>query len=514
MDPLRRVGPSSGLPGRWLLVLATLLTAQARAADWIEIQAADYTLVTNAGERAARRTLREIEALQFAASRLPPQIEFQPAIPVRIFLVMGRSVLREARFSTPAASDASSNPFEAWGVVPQAAEPWQFRREDMLHKLYHLVATTRDLSDRAWWWQEGMALMLASVEARDDDIAIGRIPFPAHARWSDLRRVFGWLTLEEFLTVREADAAPWGVIASRRFRGQAWWTVHYLNIGRPELRQSLARYLELVHHAGASVPAFRTAFNDDADGLQRDVETYAHREPFPVLVIKGEFRPLADQAALREVPSRDASLGLATALLAMEEFDEAEELLENRVRRESQDAWAAALLARVYDRTRRRDQADELIELAEAQAANYAPALRECGNFYLDRALGPGISGRSNPDRMHAWLDRAKTLYRAALVSEPQSPQTTWWLAKAILADPAPGEPSQVLPGLRSIAATMPPQPRLDGLIADLLGLQGQLPAARSYAQQALLHARTREERQRAADRLARIEHALATTTP
>jgi len=514
MDRLRRVSPSVGFPGRLLLVLAVLLTAQARAGDWIEIKAGNYTLVTNAGERAARRTLREIEALQFAASHLPPQIEFTPAIPVRIFLVMGRSVLREARFSTATAGEPSSNPFEAWGVVPQAAEPWQLRREDMLHKLYHLVATTRDLSDRAWWWQEGMALMLASVEARDDDIAIGRIPFPAHARWFDLRRVFGWLEIEEFLSLGEADSAEWGFIASRRFRGQAWWTAHYLNIGRPELRHALARYLELVHESQTSVAAFRAAFAGDADRLQRDVESYAHREPFPVLVIEGEFQPLADRASLRAVPTRDASIGLATALLAVEEYDEAEELLEDRVGRGSQDAWAAALLARVYDRTHRPAQADQLIELAEARAVNQAQILRECGNFYLSRTQDPEVARSSDPARIHGWLDHAKTLYRAALMSEPQSPQTTWWLANAILADQAPDEPSQVLPVLRSIAATMPPQPRLDGLIADLLGLQGQLLAARSYAQQALWHSHTPDERRRAADRLADIEHALATAPP
>jgi hypothetical protein len=132
------------------------------------------------------------------------------------------------------------------------------------------MTDTPDVTEPAWF-ETGLAEMFCTFDVRREHVRWGA-PMPEHLA---LLRERGLIPLREFLDDPQAARAA----DTRRFTAQAWALTHLLLIGGPaERREQLGTWLRERSAPAADATAFRAAFMADADGLQRELETYL-RQP-------------------------------------------------------------------------------------------------------------------------------------------------------------------------------------------------------------------------------------------
>jgi len=497
---------------RALSALAALGTASTHADEWFEVRAGDYTIVTNAGAAAARHTLREIEAFHFGVSELLSRSDLRAGIAVRIHVLTPIASRRYADLSRSRAGFATTDLLALHAVVLLKKSGDEWPRGTLQHALYHVLADSGDLSALPLWWNEGMAELLGSTRLIDEQIVIGTLG-ESRRQWRHL----AWRPIEQLVAIDAASLGELGPVIRNDFHVQANATMHYFMIARPDLEASMQDYLAWTRAGHASVAAFRQAFGPDLQHLQAEIRRYSEgwfRQRNTCLVYDARLAPRIGQAAERQLTSEEAMRSLGLTLLMNQRYEAAIRVLNEVLESVPDDAWSSALLARAYDQTDRNEEADRLIEFAITHAGNDAQTLRACGDFFLYRANRLHRDGATLTAESRALLGRAKALYRAALQHDPRAREVAWSLGNAIVADPDDDALTELLSSLRSLQSELPPRAQLDGLIADLLRLDGQLPAARQQAQRALLHSRGPDASARALARLELIDRELAGAVP
>jgi TPR repeat protein len=433
-----------------LLVAWVGAAGRATGADtWVEVKTANFTVVSNAGEGTAQKTIAEFEQVRAAFGKVWPRAKLAQERPAVVLAFKNEDTFR--RWAPGYYETKGVN----WvcGSAQGADREYLLVRTDSrpvdasvtpnynLYRAYLLVLLSSSVERRLpLWLSSGLSDVLANVSVRDKEILVGRaVPwelqyFAEHARLP-LRTILD--ARSESPLVRKGDER-------HLFDAQSYVLVHYLLFGDHRAHSAkLGRFQQLWLAGRTQDQALDEAFGDLKAIEQalpgyvtRPILSYARFEaeaqiagdrPAGRVVAPAEVaglqaaihvamdRPVEAQAAIREARTADARSPLsydAEGLLADRDHDkpraaqayaQAVELGSTSVYshyRAAQIAWKpdadAAALAAIRQRLERAIQLNEFYAYAHSFLADVTVQLGD-GQAALASAqravaLEPGVS--------------------------------------------------------------------------------------------------------------------------
>lgn len=255
-----------------LLLLMGLVAHAEAATQWLTLRADDYTVVSGLSERDTRAWAAEFDL--FTAS-LMRQAGAKPASlpPLMVVLFAEDADFDEYRPATPAGAPARNvegifHRRETFSVIGLAAGRDDARtRRTIFHEGAHWLMST-NVAPLPRWYSEGIAELHSTFSVYRSQVSFGAA-MPEHLR---VLREQGLLPMREFLA--QSDSLAMGEAHTGRYYAQAWALTHLLVAGGdPARRAQLRRYLD-AYATQTPAAAFRIAFADDYDGLQRELAAY------------------------------------------------------------------------------------------------------------------------------------------------------------------------------------------------------------------------------------------------
>ncbi|MGE0582597.1 MAG: hypothetical protein AB7P31_10780 [Steroidobacteraceae bacterium] len=386
--------------------ICVAVVPRARAAQWLEARIDDFTLVTDANEAYARRTLRDFAVFKQALGVLAPLTRSVPRIPTQMYALDAgnwRSFKpgpQVAGFFSPRA--------HANYIVFDRTPTGLSSREVVYHEYMHYVLYNGSDVPLPPWWAEGVAEVFSSISEHDGKIDFGMTPRARKEEfaWSDLMPTSALLSFERDSPEYRQHRLP------PMFYPQSWLTAHYFLVGRPERGRQAQRYLRELE-AGTPVPdAVQAAFGISLDGLDEEIRAYRREGK-----IRG-FRltlsaPLPDAKAvvIRPLPESVALARLALAGLALgDDVEEASKRAQRALQLDPALPLAAAALADVRFH---QDRDVEALELSRKAATADPEAVVAAGRVQwqvVDRALRPKQARPTGKETVEALIDAAVSL--------------------------------------------------------------------------------------------------------
>lgn len=249
-----------------------------RDADaWIRLETADFTLFSNAGEKATRRIAADLERLRSTLARLDPGLELSSPSPTFLF------VFRDARSFSPYRRLFGGRPVEGGGYfvarseanyVAIDADPRRDARAIVYHEYLHYVMRNSH-AGLPLWLHEGIGELYSTFSTVGGEARIG-IPVVEHVRWL---REQPLMPLADLLSL-EAESRDYNE-GSRRgaFYAESWALTHYLLVGSEARRAQVPRFFKALARGESAMDAFRSSFGDVAV-LEKELQSYVRRQIF------------------------------------------------------------------------------------------------------------------------------------------------------------------------------------------------------------------------------------------
>ena len=330
---------------RFALTAALLLGIFAGAAmskeSWVEVRSPNFTVLSNAGDKEARRIADQFEQFRELLHTTMPQLRTDLGKPLIIFAVKNEDGLKallpaywEIKGHTHPAglyTSGEERHFVAVRTNIEGDNPYEVVYHEYTHAIMNL-----NFRDLPLWLNEGAAEFFGNSTIHDNEIVVGKIP-PGHL--ADLQQN----KLIPIQTLLMADHnSPYYNEQNRvsMFYAESWAIVHYL-MTDPEAqkRHLFSAFLQAWDTSGDQVQAAQDAFGDlkkfaDAmEGYSRqnilysarlktairgDPKSYASRDlpPAELAAYRAMFyihtrRPNEAKAAIEEAVQEDPNLPLA-----------------------------------------------------------------------------------------------------------------------------------------------------------------------------------------------------------
>ncbi len=353
------------------------------------------------------------------------------------------------------------------------------------------------------WLNEGLAEFWGSFSVVGKDVRIGR---PDEDHLALLRRQ-GLLPLATVLGVTY-ESPEYNVPARRpAFYAQAWLLTHYLLLGKPGGRAMLGQYLARLQAGVDQEEAFRSAFGESSEQLNRDLYGYTQRSRMSAMSL-----PTANLAVAEPEKARPLSRDEALARLAQPIFDcpscnpqACRPLLDEARRLNPKSQLANALLAALLGKAGSNREAAALFEEVTVAGASRALPLVLHQDFILN---GPADQAAGGLAVDAAEVAHARELAQAALALEPDNVPALIGLGTSYLL--APREDGA--PGVRALERALdlaPARSEAAGTLAQLLARSGQPARADEVVQRFVATSSDPRVRAQAPELLAAV--ALAT---
>jgi TPR repeat protein len=348
-----------------------VLAGSADAADtWLQVRSKNFTVVSNAGEKTARRTSEDFEQVRAAYERMWPGVRLS-ARPTFVIALKDEASLKrwvpghyEQKDAIDLASTSTWTSERNYLLLRTDSRP---AHKDVtpnysLYRSYLSLLIATSLERRLpVWLSNGFAGVFGNTLVRDTEIMTG-LPVPWELR--EFQRI-GRLPLRAILEARHDSPLVRKDDERNRFDAQSYVLVHYLLFSGKERSQQLARFQQRWL-SGAPAEEALAAFGDLAT-LEAELPDYAKRPilsyaKFALDAKIASERPPAQPLPPVELWALQASLHVANgrtaeARAAIAEAraadgksplpDEAEGLLADR---EQDEARAAAAYARAVER--------------------------------------------------------------------------------------------------------------------------------------------------------------------
>ncbi len=271
-----------------LTVSTVLLGAGADAAPspWVEVKSGHFTVITNSGEKAGRRTAWQFEQIRASLAKLWPWAKVETSRPFFVFAVRDEATLKtlgpqfwEGKRYRPSSfwtggrdrdyvalrtdirepDDAGANPYQQayWGYVAA-----------IFHRSF-----PRQIPQ---WYGRGICEVMSNTVVREKELHVGRLM----QRNLDVLRERVPIPLREFLSADRRS--PWLTQETgiELFDAQAWALIHYLMFGEEGRNGAkVDRFNRLLHEGVAEDAAVKEAFGDMAPYYE-GMRTYVTRPVF------------------------------------------------------------------------------------------------------------------------------------------------------------------------------------------------------------------------------------------
>lgn len=305
-------------------LLALLPAARFTAAKdaWIEVRTPNFTVISNAGEKEARKIADQFEQIREVFHSAFPKLRTEIGKPVVIFAVKNEESLK---LLLPEYWETKGHAHPAGIYVPGEAEhfvavrtdiqgdnPYEIVYHEYTHALVHL--NYRDLPA---WLDEGIAEFLGNTEIREKSVQIGKID-SYHLQELHENKL---IPIDTLLQVDHNSPYYNEQNRTTLFYAESWALVHYLMLDPDARRQQLlTKFQNAWSASGNQVAAAQQTFGDLKKFADR-MGAYTRQDRFYVgnfdTVSRGNAQGYASRAlAPAEVDAQRAALYVYTRRFA------------------------------------------------------------------------------------------------------------------------------------------------------------------------------------------------------
>jgi TonB family protein len=330
----------------FVVLLASSLS-EAKQEVWVEVRSSNFIVVSNAGEKQARKAALQCEQIRAVFRQSLEVANNYPSPFVTVLAAKDEGTMRELLpeywvkgHAHPAGLFASRlhQYYAAVELDSQGSNPY----ETFYHEYYHSI-TVPYFPDLPVWLSEGLAEFFGHTETEGKYVSMGRA--------DDLQRELKDQPLIPLKVLFKVDqSSPYYNEANKTsiFYAESWALTHYLMIGDRQAHKALlAAYLDALSRGKSQDEAATAAFGD-LSKLQTDLLVYIHQATFLYLKIppakiadeelkvrslseaeadayRGGFSAVRGQtqeatATLREALRLDPNVALAHQYLGMVQF--------------------------------------------------------------------------------------------------------------------------------------------------------------------------------------------------
>jgi tetratricopeptide (TPR) repeat protein len=457
---------------------------------WIETRSPHFVVVSNSGEKEARRIAWQFEQVRSVFRTLWPWGRTDPG---RRFVVLAVRDAASLRRLAPQYWEQRGGVRPAGVFVSDAGHDYVALQTDVLEPTEadvnpygiayegyaHMVLNATFPGRLPLWYQRGFAELVGNTVVRAKDVHVGRL-IPWHMRTLNER---SRLRLRELLAVDRQS--PHYTDASRRevFDAQSWLFVHYLafSANRAHLPR-LNRFAVLLAQGREPGQAFAEALGP-LEPLEDGLTDYVTRRLYQYMVVKADLNVEREAFPVRPLPPAEAAAVRAGFHAAMQRPGEARALLAE-ARQAAPDLPVVSEVEGVLlDAENKRE---------EARAAFARAAELGSRSFYVHHRLAQ-LLWRPQPDR--ETLARVAAALKTAVELNPESAD-----AYSFLADTKTqlDQAEEALGLARRAVSLEPGEPRHRLAVARALARAQQHDAARQEAERALAQATETDDRQAA----------------
>ena len=280
--------------------------------SWVEVRSPHFTVISNAGEKEARRTADQFEQFREVFHTAFPTLRIDTGRPLIIFAVKNEDSLKAllpAYWETkghahPSGIYASGEErdFVAVRTNIEGENPYEVVYHEYAHAILNL-----NFRELPVWLSEGLAEYFGNSRIRDNEVDIG---IPSRHLVVTLQQS-KLIPIEELLLADQHS--PYYNEENRVsvFYAESWAIVHYLLIDpNAQQQQLLMKFLKAWEASGNQVEAAQKAFGD-LKKFSQTMEAYARNQNFMMGTVKTSVRGDPKSFASREMPGAELSANRA-----------------------------------------------------------------------------------------------------------------------------------------------------------------------------------------------------------
>lgn len=486
-------------PRRSLLLAMCLViwAAPAGAADdWIEVKSAHFTVVSNAGERATRTLVWQLEQVSSAMKALFSWARVDLNRPLCLIALKDQQSMR--LLAPQYWEDRGGiRPASVW--VTGADRHYLAIRTDVrvtdtdttnphitaYFSYINLIMAQSQDRDLPLWFSNGLAGVLSNTLVREDHVLVGA-PIP----WElQVLREGPRSALPKFLTITRRSPEFTEAAQRQAFDAQAWAFVHFLMFGEKGRRaEALNRFAQLVSAGRDPQAAFAETLGPP-DALANGFAAYINRNLFTYGKVALDVSVERERFPVRKLAAAESAAVRAGFHAATSRPKEARALIAEAQKADPAFPESHVVEALLLDGEQKPDEA----RAAFAKAADLGSS-----SAYAHYRLA-GLLWRPDAER-ETLLEIEKRLHRAIQLNNRYADAYSWLGEIKAVLDSADAM------GLVARAIALEPREASHRLrAAFVLGRQGKLDEAEVQARTALTLAESDEERRRAQELLDRI---------
>lgn len=439
---------------------------------WVEVTTPHFSVISNDGERSARRIADQFEQIRVLYSRaLPRNLRLDPGIPIVIIAVKNEKSLSQM---VPEYWAEKGHTHPAGIFLPGAEKNFIALRTDVegefpyltiYHEYVHLIVNL-NFQHFPLWLNEGFATFLGSATVAGKS---GRLGQPNE---SELRILSRTKLLPLDLLFRVGHDSPYYNEAEKTnvFYAQSWALVHYLMTDevRKKKDNQLDKYIGLVEGGGDPVDSAKVAFGD-LNQLKKDLDAYASGTSFTAYAVDLPEPAGAKPYSFRAVPQAEAVATLGEFDISRGQMDPARTKIEEAIRLDPKLAVTQESMGLLLFRENKRDEAQKYFSHAVALDSKNALTY-----YYDGMLLLTSETIEEDPDEARDALEKAVAL-------KPEL--TPAWDALATLYSREPATLPKAVEAAERAVKTMPGEPRYQFNFAVILLRAGFYDDARAVAQ-------------------------------
>jgi hypothetical protein len=400
------------------LVFSLAVPATGSGADRssIELKTPHFTLVSDAGDKAGRAILWELEQVRAAVATLWPWARTDLDRPILVLVTRDEAGMRslaprywEEKNSVRPASVFVTAPdryfialradvkdADKGGVVnPYRSAYWSYLALSLRSSGYHQLPL---------WFSLGLTEVMSNTIVRETHLEVGRT-IPWHVQ--QLREHFR-LPVRELLQV--TNTSPWYQREDQRrdLDAECWALVHYLMFADEGAHRSqLDRFAQLILEGKTPDAASELVFGDVA-GIERGLLTYINRQIFMYARTNVDMALKREGFASRSLTSGETAIAQAALHTAMGRPVEARNLLDAAKKSEPRLPGAFDVDGRLFDVERKSDDATCVRAGTRARVDGFLFALP------VGRADACSVSdGRGDPEARGSGVGRGDQAQRS-----------------------------------------------------------------------------------------------------
>ena len=306
------------------LLLALLSFPLAAKDSWVEVRSPNFTVISNGGEKEARRIADQFEQFREVFHATLPQLRVDLGKPLIIFAVKNEDSLRvllPAYWETkghvhPAGlyAPGEERHFVALRTDTEGENPYEVVYHEYTHAIINL-----NFRDPPVWLGEGLAELFGNSQIQSKEVHVGTVS-RYHLQELQQNRLIPVETL-----LMAGHDSPYYNEANRVsvFYAESWAIVHYLMMD-PDARkrQLLANFLKVWDETGDQVKAAEATFGD-LKKFSQAMEQYARQPTFYFLKVPTAIHGDPKGYSSRELPPAELAAYRALFYIHTRRFAEA-----------------------------------------------------------------------------------------------------------------------------------------------------------------------------------------------